>query len=628
MSLLRLNSLSIAFGHHAILDDVNLSLSAGERVCIVGRNGEGKSTLLKIIMGQIKPDDGQIENPNTATLGYLQQVLPDRTEQTVYDFVAEGLGDIGQVLKRYHELSQLAPEQLDTPLLEEMMALQQQLDQNQGWTLNNTVDTVLTQLDLDPEQPLSSLSGGWCRRATLARALLFSPDILLLDEPTNHLDIEMIQWLESFLLKYTGCIVFVSHDRAFIESLATRIVELDRGKLSNWPGDYQQYLTRKAEALEVEARQAALFDKKLSQEETWIRQGIKARRTRNEGRVRALQALREERAQRRDRKGRADFSIDEAQKSGKLVAKLEHVGHCFAEKTILNDFSTIIMRGDRIGLIGPNGVGKTTLLKIITGQLQPDAGQVTLGTNLSVAYFSQTRHELDGERSVADTVADGQHEFEVGGKPRHVMSYLRDFLFSPERARSPVKTLSGGECNRLLLAKLFVKPSNLIIMDEPTNDLDIETLELLEERLIDYQGTLLIVSHDRAFLDNVITSTIVFEGEGKLSTHIGGYTDWLRYHEKHQAQHVKPVEAKVPTQPTHNASALSQADRKALNALPKKVERVEAALANINEDIAAPDFYQQEQTAIDDKLQTLQQLEAELEELFEQWETLEAKRHE
>lgn len=626
MSLLRLQDISLAFGHVPILDRVSLQLDAAERVCIVGRNGEGKSTLLKVIAGLIDADGGDVEKKTGVQVGYLQQDLPQNKNQTVYQCVAEGLGEIGQVLSDYQILSA----NLDAnnqEKFDKLMALQARLDAEEGWVQDHKIRAVLSQLELDADAFLSQLSGGWLRRVTLAKALLHEPDILLLDEPTNHLDIEMITWLEQFFAKYPGCVVFVSHDRSFIEKLATRIVEIDRGVLTSWPGNYQSYLTEKAHALEVEDRKNAEFDKKLSQEEAWIRQGIKARRTRNEGRVRSLKAMRQERANRRSKQGKANIVIDDAKKSGKLVAELLHVAHDFDDQPIIKDFSTTIMRGDRVGLIGPNGVGKTTLLKIITGDLEPKNGNVRQGTNLEIAYFSQSRSELNDEKTVADAVAGGQDMLEVSGKKKHVISYLKDFLFAPERARSPIKVLSGGERNRLLLARLFLKPSNLIIMDEPTNDLDIETLELLEEKLLQFQGTLLVVSHDRAFLDNVVTSTIVFEGHGKLSEHVGGYSDYLRFAlTQPKSSEKKGQQSKVKATETKNKAEKrkrSYHEERELKRLPGKIESLEQDIETLQAEIAAPGFYQQGQDKQQELFKKLKGKETELESLYERWEALE-----
>jgi ATP-binding cassette subfamily F protein uup len=510
MALLRLKKVSIAFGMHSLLNKAEFQLVEGERVGLLGRNGEGKSTLMKIVMREINPDEGEVWYKPELRIAVLDQMpkLPD--EETVYDVVAGGLGEVGEWIKRYHELT-LATEFSDA-VMKEMGDLQHKLDVHNGWQIQQRVESTLSKLQLPPETKIKGLSGGWKRRVSLAKALVVEPEVLLLDEPTNHLDLESIMWLEEQLLNFKGAILFITHDRSFLQKLATRIIDLDRGNLVSWPGDYADYLVKKAASLEEESTQNALFDKKLAEEEVWIRQGIQARRTRNEGRVRALEALRKERSQRRNLQGTTKLSVESGEQSGKKVVSVKNMSFSYPDKPIVKNFSTVIQRGDKIGLVGPNGTGKTTFLKLLLEGLKPDEGTVEQGTKLQVAYFDQLRDELDPEISVADTLADGNDHVMINGQPRHVISYLSDFLFLPARARSPVKTLSGGEKNRLLLAKLFTKTANLIIMDEPTNDLDMETLELLEERLVEYDGTLLVVSHDRVFLDNVVTSVFVFEG--------------------------------------------------------------------------------------------------------------------
>jgi len=527
-NLITLENVSLAYGLGSLLDKVKFQISKGERVCLIGRNGAGKSSFLKIIEGVILPDGGSVWRAPHLRLARLAQELPQNITSTVYEFVAEGLSDIGKLLAAYHALI-LRMEHAHTDKdLVELEKLQHQLDAKNGWQFEQNIKTILTRLDLDPEKKVSELSGGWQRRAALAQALVISPDLLLLDEPTNHLDIEAIQWLEDQLVSCGIALLFITHDRALLQRLATRIIELDRGRLTSWPGDYQQFLLHKDEMLHAEQKQFADFDKKLAQEEVWIRQGIKARRTRNEGRVRALEAMRAERAKRRDVTGKASFNFNEAEKSGQLVIEAKNISHAFNDINVIDDFSIRIMRGDKIGLIGPNGVGKSTLLNILLGNLTPQQGTVIQGTKLQVAYFDQLRQALDPEKTVIDNVAEGRESVEIGGKTLHIISYLADFLFTPQRALTPVKALSGGECNRLLLARLFTQPANLLVMDEPTNDLDIETLDLLEELINNYQGTLLLVSHDRTFLDNVVTSTLIFEGQGKIKEYVGGYQDWLR----------------------------------------------------------------------------------------------------
>ncbi|MGD8876037.1 MAG: ATP-binding cassette domain-containing protein, partial [Gammaproteobacteria bacterium] len=528
MPLLRLANLSLAFGHRALLDGVSLEVHAGERVCLVGRNGEGKSSLLRIIGGEVSADDGELWLRPGMRVAYLAQEAALDSRQSVFAVVAGGLPELGRMITDYHEAVAALEHAHDAANLARLSELQQVLEAAGGWELEQRVERVLSRLQLDGDAGFHTLSGGWRRRAMLARALVQEPDVLLLDEPTNHLDIEAITWLEEFMLGYPGALLFISHDRAFVRRLATRIIELDRGQLSSWPGGYDDYLRRKAEQLEVEARHNALFDRKLGQEEAWIRQGIKARRTRNEGRVRALKDLREQHRQRRERSGKADLQLDSGEQSGKLVFEAEHVSLSFGEQIIIRDFSTTILRGDRVGIIGPNGVGKSTLIRVLLGELQPDSGVVRRGTRQQVAYFDQQREQLDPQATLMESVGEGSPRVVINGRDRHVAGYLRDFLFPPERLQSPVSTLSGGERNRLLLARLFARPANLLVMDEPTNDLDVETLELLEELLLDYPGTLLLVSHDRAFLDNVVTSSLVFEGDGVIGDYVGGYSDWLR----------------------------------------------------------------------------------------------------
>lgn len=622
MSLVRIRELSMAFGHVPLLDSVDCTIEAGERICIIGRNGEGKSTLLKILSGIYTADEGEIDADPELKIGYLEQTLPEHEGQTVIELVASGLGEIGKQLTAYHLVSQQLAETNDPQHLAELNKIQDYLDRHDAWTVDHKINTILTQFDLPKDKPVAELSGGWARRASLARALVHQPDILLLDEPTNHLDIAMIKWLESALMKYEGTILFVSHDRSFIDNLATRILELDRGKLNSYPGDFSKYLVTKTHELEVEARHDAEFDKQLAKEEVWIRQGIKARRTRNEGRVRALKDMREQRAQRLERKGQANITIDEAELSGKIVAELSNVSHSFGDNKLIDDFSTMILRGDRIGLLGPNGIGKTTLLKILTGRLKPNSGEVKLGTKLQTVYFDQKREELDESKTLEETVGDGRVDIEVGGKRRHVISYLKDFLFAPERSRSPVASLSGGERNRLLLAKLFLQPSNMIIMDEPTNDLDMETLELLEDRLMNYQGTLLIVSHDRTFLDNVVMSTIVFEGAGNITEHVGGYSDWLNY--SLSRPKVRPVRSDAEVAAAEDKK-LSHQERKELRNLPNKIEKLEATISELEATISAPGFYEQGTDKTAAVLTEIKELQETLEGMYTRWEELEGE---
>ena len=628
MALLRLKKVSIAFGTHALLKQAEFQLLDGERVGLLGRNGEGKSTLMKVVMQHIQQDKGEVWYKPELRIAVLEQIpyLPD--EETIYDVVAGGLGEVGQWIKRYHELTLLTD--YTDAVMKEMGDLQHKLDVHNGWQIQQRVENVLSRLNLPSETQVKGLSGGWKRRVSLAKALVVEPEVLLLDEPTNHLDLESIMWLEEQLLNFKGAILFVTHDRSFLQKLATRIVDLDRGQLVSWPGDYADYLIKKAAALEEESTQNALFDKKLAEEEVWVRQGIKARRTRNEGRVRALQALRKERAQRRNLQGTTKLSMASGEASGKKVIEMKGVSFSYPDKAIVKKFSTVIQRGDKIGLIGPNGAGKTSFLKLLLNELQPDQGTVEQGTKLQVAYFDQLREELNPEITVADSIADGNDHVLINGEPRHVMSYLSDFLFAPSRARSPVKTLSGGEKNRLLLAKLFTKTANLIIMDEPTNDLDMETLELLEERLVDYTGTLLIVSHDRVFLDNVVTSVIVFEGYGEVSEYVGGYSDWLAYSQakqKEQAKASKKQVKELKSQATEGASKkknLSYKDQKELTELPATIETLESKQAELNAQIADPAFYQQEQSAINSFLEELAKMDVDLQLAYARWDELEA----
>ncbi|MCG5502247.1 ATP-binding cassette domain-containing protein, partial [Ectothiorhodospira lacustris] len=542
MPLLVFRNIKLGFGRHQLLDGVDLSIEPGERLCLVGRNGVGKSTFMRLITGEMQADDGEIVCRDGLRVAMLEQAVPEGLEGSVFDVVADGLGNVGELVRRYHRLVHDLGERPDDPLaLQALERCQHELEAVGGWTLEQRVETVLSRLELQGGAPFDSLSGGLKRRVLLARALVTAPDLLLLDEPTNHLDVDAIQWLEGFLLGFEGSLLFITHDRAFLRRLATRIIELDRGRLTSWPGDYDTYLQRKAEALEAEERQNALFDKKLAQEEVWIRQGIKARRTRNEGRVRALKALRAERSERRERLGTARLQTQSAAPSGRIVAEAENLCFSYGGKPVIRDFSSLILRGDKVGIIGPNGVGKTTLLRLLLGQLQPDAGTVRLGTHLEVAYFDQHRAALDEEASVVDNVGEGRDRVTVGGESRHVLSWLQDFLFEPARARQPVKALSGGERNRLLLAKLFTRPANVLVLDEPTNDLDADTLEMLESRLVEFDGTVLLVSHDRDFLDNVATSVIAWEGEGRFEEYVGGYGDWMRQRPVSRVQVAEPA---------------------------------------------------------------------------------------
>lgn len=624
-NLITLENVSLSYGADALLDNVKLQIAAGERVCLIGRNGVGKSSLLKIIEGSVLPDSGEIRRKPELRIARLEQELPQHASGTVYEFVAEGLAETGKLLTAYHTIThRLANTHHDSNDLIQLERLQQAIDAKNGWHFEQDIKTILNRLELDPDKLVADLSGGWQRRVALAKALVVNPELLLLDEPTNHLDIEAIQWLEEQLLNWNVGLLFITHDRALLQRLATRIIELDRGQLTSWPGDYANFLRRKEEMLHAEAKQHSDFDKKLAQEERWIRQGIKARRTRNEGRVRALKAMRTERTKRRELLGKVNFDVNEAQKSGKLVINAEHITHGYDHNIIIKDFSIRIMRGDRIGLIGPNGIGKSTLLNILLGELQPQQGIAIHGTKLQIAYFDQLRQSLDMEKTVFDNVAQGSDYVEINGKKRHMMSYLNDFLFAPLRVMSPVKALSGGECNRLVLARLFSQPSNLLVLDEPTNDLDIETLELLEELLSNYEGTLLIVSHDRAFLDNVVTSSLVFEGHGKIQEYIGGYTDWLQQAKRHVKRDEKNViKESVITDKQVEKKKLSFKEQQELKELPKKIEKLEAEQSKLQELVATSDFYQQAPDKIANTLSRLKELENEILLIYQRWEELE-----
>ena len=628
MPLLRLSNISIAYGTHALLKNADFQLDAGERVGLLGRNGEGKSTLMKIIAGNVLPDHGDIWRQPELRLAWLEQSpdLPD--DATIYDAVAGGLGELGEWITRYHALT-LSMDYDDDKALNEMGDLQHKLESHNGWHFQQRVETTLNKLDLPGELKISDLSGGWKRRVALARALVIEPEVLLLDEPTNHLDFESITWLEEQMLNFQGAVLFVTHDRSFLQKLATRIVDLDRGNLVSWAGSYDDYLVRKAAALEDEANQNAEFDKKLADEEVWIRQGVKARRTRNEGRVRALEKLRNERAQRRLQQGTARLALEKGDASGKKVIEVDNICFGYGEKQIIKNFSALIQRGDKIGLIGANGAGKSTLLKLLLQQIEPNSGTVEQGTKLEIAYFDQLRDQLEPNLTVADTVADGNDFVEIAGNKRHVMSYLGDFLFAPARARSPVKSLSGGEKNRLLLARLFTKPANLIVMDEPTNDLDLETLELLEEKLVNYDGTLLLVSHDRAFLDNVVTSVFVLNGSGDVDEFVGGYTDWMSY--VNQMEQAKPAivakknqEAPKQDNPAVKKKRLSYKDQQELNDLPQIIDDLEVKQAALTLQISSSAFYKKEPLAIAKTLDELKSIETKLEQVYARWNDLEA----
>ena len=630
MAYITLRDVQLAFGGPALLDGANFNLERGERVCLIGRNGEGKSTLLKLIEGSLLPDSGEVSIQNGLTVSMLAQDVPMDSGK-VADIVADGAGEAATVLKAYHEASD-ACTLGDMEACDRMGNLQHKLDLLDGWALENKVNAILSKMGLDPNADLADLSGGRKRRVLLARALLTQPDVLLLDEPTNHLDVESIEWLEKFLLDQNNLtLLFISHDRSFVDSIATRIVELDRGVLRSYEGNYSRYLDLKAQQMEAEEKQNALFDKKLAEEEAWIRQGIKARRTRNEGRVRALKALREESKARRFQQGKVSMATQDANRSGKLVFDIEHLSVSYDGKPLIKDFSALVMRGDRIGLVGDNGVGKTTLIKAILGEIE-HGGSVKTGTQLEVAYFDQLRNALDLEKTVMANVSEGSDFVDVNGNRRHIYSYLQDFLFSPERARTPVKALSGGERNRILLAKLLLKPSNLIVMDEPTNDLDMVTLELLEEMLSDYKGTLLLISHDRAFMDNVVTSTWVFDGKGNIDEYIGGYQDYLEQRPDQkvvdQKSDVKKAQAKAEAAaaaatPAPKKVKLSYKDQRELDSLPAEIEALEAEQTQLSDKLADGSWFVTDANAATQASQRLAEIEELLLEKLERWDELE-----
>ena len=627
MSLLRFEDIRLDFGEQVILRDAEFSIEPGERVCLIGRNGAGKSTTLKLIMGEIEPDQGEIIPKAGMIVSQLRQNLPDAMEKPVREVILSGLHEIDALLQQYKEMSS---QDLDKYGLARLEALHAKIDAQDGWHIDQRVEATMSDLNLPTDKKMSELSGGWRRRVALARALVQNPDLLLLDEPTNHLDIATIKWLEDRIYSYPGAVLFITHDRAFLQRLATRIVEIDRGKLTSWPGDYSNFLRRKEKALEDEATANARFDKKLGQEEVWVRQGIKARRTRNEGRVRSLEKMREEFADRIKQDDKARIHIEEAEQSGRKVIRAKNISYSYGDEKVIQDFSIKIMRGDRIGLIGNNGVGKTTLLRLLLGQLEPQSGTIKHGTNLEVGYFDQLRQTLDLEKSVAYNVGEGRTYITLNGKERHIIGYLKGFLFTPKRSGMPVKALSGGERNRVILAKLFTRPANLLVLDEPTNDLDIETLEVLEKKLCDYSGTLIVVSHDREFLDNVVTSTVVFEDDGRAREYVGGYSDWVRHgHQLAETENIAVAAARkreaAERRKNKNKTKLSYKDQRELDQLPGEIEKLESSVAALQTQVATPDFYSQGNDNVQKVLRQLSSAETLLEQRVERWSELESK---
>ncbi len=626
MPLIRLDKISLNFGTHILLDDVNFEIKRGSRIGLLGRNGTGKTTLMKLVAGVIYPDGGERWIRPGVKVAWLEQSLPNADEQTVYDFVADGLAEVGALLKRYHHLTL----DYDTGRSAELELVQAELESKDGWSLSQKVDTVITQLELPQDKRMSELSGGWRKRVALARALVREPDLLLLDEPTNHLDIPAIEWLERQLLDYRGALMLITHDRSFLQNVSNKIVELDRGKLYQFDGGFNRFLRYRAEQAAAEESLNKLFDKKLAEEEVWIRQGIKARRTRNEGRVRALESMRKERSERRERYGKANIKLDIAERSGKIVAELKNISHSFGDTRIIDDFSSSIMRGDRIGIIGANGAGKSTLIKIILGQIVPTAGEIKLGTKLEVAYFDQLREHLDMEKNLIDNVCGGQEFIEIDGKRKHAISYLGDFLFTPDRVRTPAKALSGGEQNRAILAKVFSKPANVLVLDEPTNDLDIETLELLEDILSNFKGTVFLVSHDRKFMDNVVTSVMVFESDGIVEEYVGGYSDWVQHGGKLLDVDVQSQtpnnkrKTKPPPKGKKDASqSLSFKEKRAIEQALALIETLEMEQAALDSLISDPEFYTSGSHKVEETLKRIASLKLELSAAYATWEAVE-----
>ncbi|MDX2348926.1 MAG: ATP-binding cassette domain-containing protein [Porticoccus sp.] len=627
MSLIRLDDISIEFGDVPLLTRANFSVEPGERICLIGRNGAGKSTLLKIITQQIKPDSGEIHYRSHLRISQLEQALPTAIDRKVSDVVRDGLADQQSLIDQYNELSQ---QTMDKHGLKNLETMQARIDAGGGWQVDKQVETIISQLNLPADKTLAQLSGGWRRRVALGKALVSNPDVLLLDEPTNHLDISTIEWLEHKIRGYQGSVIFITHDRNFLQKLATRIVEIDLGNLVSWPGSFQNYLVLKEKAVEEEETRHSLFDKRLAEEEVWIRQGIKARRTRNEGRVRALEAMRVQREQRAKRQGKAKISVETSEKSGRKVVEARSICHGYGGEQLINNIKIKIRRGDRIGLIGNNGVGKSTLLKILLGQIEPDQGSVKLGTNLEIGYFDQIHRELETDKTIAENVGNGKEYIKINGKDRHIIGYLRNFLFSPKRAMTPVSALSGGERNRVLLAKLFSQPSNLLILDEPTNDLDVEMLEVLEEQLMEYQGTLIIVSHDRAFLDNVVTSVLVFEEDGQIEEYIGGYSDWahrgkdlkIADTQDHPSGHIVDHDTTLHAKKAP-AVKLSYKFQRELDTLPELIDKLETELAVLQEQTGNSDFYNLPFTETQPILDSLEEKQHALDTASERWVELE-----
>ena len=620
MNLVTAKNLHHSFGDHPLLDHASFAIESGERVCLVGRNGTGKSTLLKIISGQTKVDDGDLVFARDLKIAELKQEVPENQTGTVYDCIAAGIGKLSDVITEWHHLAMVAAN--DNSVLSRMQQLQDDIEANNAWNLENRISTTISKLGLPAEAEFNTLSGGMKRRVLLGQALVAEPDLLLLDEPTNHLDIDSIIWLEEFLRQFKGSLLFITHDRSFLQSLATRILDLDRGQLTSWPGSYEKYCTAKQAMLDNEATHNALFDKKLAQEETWIRQGIKARRTRNEGRVRALKKLREERSQRRDVAGKVKIVAQKSEQSGKIVIEADDISYAWPDKPIVSHFSCKILRGEKIGIIGPNGCGKSTLIQLLLGQLKPQQGQVNTGTKLEIAYFDQHRETLDPEKSVRENLVSHGDEVIVNGRSKHVISYLKDFLFKEKQIRMPVKALSGGERNRLLLARLFTRSFNLLVMDEPTNDLDMDTLELLEDMLIEFEGSLILVSHDRQFIDNTVTSTLVFDAPGVLNEYVGGYDDWIRQRPEPVEVSVKANREKKTVAPKQK-SKLDQQQQKELKALPGKIEKLENKIAAIHEKFSDAGFFQQAEDIVLEQQDLLKSYEKDLAILYQRWELLE-----